>query len=370
MKSNSGGNTQTNLDLKTILQKIYQGRKTIYRAMAIAFVVGVFLVILTPKTYQTKVVLLAESNAKNGGGGLLGQLGSMSNLNVGDLIGLNINSSSNEALTSDLYPDIVKSTPFLLDLLQQKITYPGNGKLMTVAEYLRKYASPSPAGIPGYILGKITGSSKKNPEIKKYTTGVLKLTKQQNDLLKTLKEMITVTVQNQEGKLLKKKSKIFSLTVEAQNPEISALLADSVMNCLKRYVVDYNTRKATKDLEFIKARYDDARQNYYLAQKRLANYSDSNNNVILKSVAVKKERLTREFNLAATIYTSLAQLYEKAKIRVQDHTPVFTVIEPPKVPLRKSAPKTTLILIGLLLVGAFIGFTIELYKIIRDSGWS
>lgn len=364
METKNSANTGEAMDVKTILKKIYMGRRTVYRSMVVSFVLAVFIVIFTPKKYDTKVVLLAESNAKSGASGLLGQLGGgVSDLNLGNLIGLNLNSSANDALTSDLYPDIVKSTPFLLDVLQQKITYPKIHKTLTISEYLKKYSRPSLAGLPGYFIHKIAGTDKNDQEIKKYSKGVLKLTAGQDDLIKALSDMIRVEVQDQGSKLLKQKSKIFSVTVEAQDPVVSALLADSVMNCLKRYVINYNTRKAKKDLDFIKARYLEARQNYYAAQEALADFNDSNNNVILASVNIKRERLQREFSLSAGIYLGLAQLLEKAKIRVQDRTPVFTVIEPPKVPLKKSAPKTTIIIIEMLLVGAFIGFSIELVKI-------
>lgn len=357
-------NTQTGdtMNIKAILKSVYLGRGTIYRSMVIAFSLAVLIVVLSPKEYDTRVVLLAESNAKSGSSGLLGDLGGMSGLNIGNLIGLNLNSSASDALTSDLYPDIVKSTPFLLDILQQKIYYPKIHKTLTISSYLRKYSRPSMAGLAGYLINKIKGE-KNSKEIKKYSKGVLILSKGQNDLLKTLSDMVSVEIQDQGNKILKRKSKIFGVTVEAQDPMISALLADSVMSSLKRYVVNYNTRKATKDLAFIHARYLDARENYYNAQKALADYSDSNNNVILASVNIKKERLKREFELATNVYMGMAKLLEKAKIRVQDRTPVFTVIEPPKVPLKKSAPKTTLIIVEMLLVGAFIGFCIELVKI-------
>lgn len=366
MKDKADTTKNAEMDIKIILKQVYRGRKTIYYALGIAFVLAVFLVMITPRKYDTKVLLLAESNSRSGASGLLGQLGAMSEMNIGSLLGLNMgSSSSNDALTSDLYPEVVKSTPFLLDVLQQKVTDSRNHKTITVSEYLRKYSNPSPAGLPAYLLRKIIGEKDHTGEIKNFQKGVIKLSKGQSDLLKTLDEMIQVEVQSQGNKLLKQKSKIFSVNVEAQDPLVSALLADSVVSCLKRYVVNYNTRKAQKDLNFIKAQFLKAKRNFYAAQKALADYSDSNSNVILASVNIQRERLQKEYNLSASVYTSLARLLEKAKIQVQDHTPVLTVIEPPVVPLKKSAPKTTLIIIEMLLVGGFIGFCIELVKIMR-----
>jgi len=183
----------TDMDIKTILMQVYRGRKTIYYALSIAFALAIILVILTPRKYDTKVVLLAESNARSSTSGLLGQLGSMSGVNIGNLLGLNLgNPSSNEALTSDLYPEVVKSTPFLLDVLQQKIIDSRNHKTMTVEQYLKKYTHPSPAGIPGYILNKMRRKHKNIPDVKHFRKGVIKLSKEQEDLLKTLHDMIQV----------------------------------------------------------------------------------------------------------------------------------------------------------------------------------
>jgi len=356
------------LEIKTILKRVYQGRKTIYRAMTIAFVFGVLLVLLTPRKYETKVVLLAESGSKSSIPGLLGQWGGMSSINIGNLLGLNLGSTSSaDVLTSDLYPEIVKSTPFLLDVMRQKITDSKKHRRVTVETYLKKYTAPSPAGIPGYLLRKILNRTAKADEFNPYEKGVITLSKEQADLLKTLRDMIQVEIQDQGNKLLKQKSKTFSVTVEAQDPLVSALLADSVVSCLKRYVINYNTRKAQKDLKFIQARFLDAQREFYARQKALANYSDSNSNVVLASVRIQKERLQKEYDLAASVYTSLAQLLEKAKIQVQDHTPVLTVIQPPVVPLKKSAPKTTLILLEMILIGAFIGLSIELFKIMKQD---
>lgn len=51
---------------------------------------------------------------------------------------------------------------------------------------------------------------------------------------------------------------------------------------------------------------------------------------------------------------SFLQLVQ-AKMKVQEKTPVFKVMDPAKVPLQKSKPRTSLILLGMLFLGVFIG---------------
>lgn len=354
------------MDLKDVLNRISQGRKTIYISLITAFVLALLIVIVTPRKYTTRVVLLSETAEKGGASGLLGQLGSLSGVNLGDMIGLNLGSSSgSDVLSPELYPDIVSSTPFLLDVMRQTLSNSKGGRAMSVSEYLKQNSRPS---IVGLIVG-IFKSSKENKPLPVFMNGsdqVLHLTQEQTDQLKALSDMIQVSVRKPDDKLMSGKSKIISVAVEAHDPVVSALLADSVVNCLKTYVVNYNTSKAKKDLEFISKQFVRARENYYAAQQRLASFMDSHANVILATVRTEKERLEKENNLYAAVYTSLAQMQEKAKIQVQDHTPVFSVIEPAKVPLKKSAPKTSLIILGMLLVGGFIGVAIEVVKLMLN----
>jgi len=361
-------NPDGEMDIKEVFNSVRQGRKTIYISVGIAFVLSIFIVIFTPKKYNTQIVLLSETNAKNGASNLLGQLGGLSGMNLGNLVGLNMGGSSgSDVLSPDVYPDVVGSTPFLLDVMGQKVTDSKVHKMMTVSEYLNDYSRPSLVGLISRLFKSSNGKSKSILTVKNSRNGVLQLTMAQSDQLKALSEMIQVEVRKSNDKLLSARSKILTVVVEAQDPMVSALLADSVVSCLKRYVVNYNTGKAKKDLDFIKVQFKDARKNYYAAQKKLADFNDSHANVILATINSDRERLQQENNLFASVYTSLAQLMEKAKIRVQERTPVFTIIEPAVVPLRKSAPKTSLIILGMLFVGVFVGLAIELVKIMLNT---
>ncbi len=354
----------TEMTFKDIFLRLKSGKKTIYLSMGIGLIIGILIVLITPKTYSTKVTLLSETQQKSGASNLLGQLGGLSGIDMGSIMGLNIGGSSgSDVLSPDVYPEVIKSTPFLLDVMNQEVTTSKKNKKMPLAEYLIKHTSPSVAGRFFNIFNSNTENN--NPFNTEFipNENVLHLNKTQTDLLKTLEEMIHVSVQKSGDKLLGGRSKILTLSVEAQDPLVSAVLADSVVNTLKEYVINYNTGKAKKDLAFIKKQYNIAKRKYYQAQKKLADFNDSHNNVILATVNSQRERLRKDYTLATTLYTSLARMLEKSKIEVQERTPVFTIIEPAKVPLKKSAPKTTLILLGFIIIGAFVGFSIELVKI-------
>src|ERR1035437_8073214 len=344
------------IDLMEVIKQIWAGRKTVLLFMAAGFLLAVVVVLVTPKQYQTQVKLLAETGSKNGAGGLLGQLGGMSGLNLGGLSGLMGGSSSEDALTPELYPDVVKSTPFLLEVLGKKVTESKHGVTMTVADYLSLYSKSPFSGLTGLFKGKPVAVSFSKAVGSDPSKGLLKLTKDQKDLADGLADIISLSVASSAGGgLTGGGSKVITVSIEVQDPQVSAQLADSVVGCLKNYIISYNTGKAKKDLDFVKARFNEARDRYYATQQALASHNDRNLNVITSSANMSKERLSTENALASNIYNSMAQVMEQAKLKVQDQTPVFTVIEPAKVPLIKSKPKGVIIAMGLMFVGAFVG---------------
>ena len=68
--------------------------------------------------------------------------------------------------------------------------------------------------------------------------------------------------------------------------------------------------------------------------------------------------------LTFNVYNTLAQKLEQDKLRVQEQTPVYTIIEPATVPLKASAPKKMLILVGFIFI-TLAGMTG--YLLIRDK---
>ena len=87
-------------------------------------------------------------------------------------------------------------------------------------------------------------------------------------------------------------------------------------------------------------------QSYHEAQQEYAAYMDRNQNVSLRSAQTQQERLRNEMELAFNVYNQTAQQLQVAKAKVQEDTPVYTVVEAASVPLRASKPSKPMILIG------------------------
>lgn len=359
-KTNSE-NIEEGMDLVELLRKIKAKSKTVYISVLTAFVLAIIIIVLTPEQYKTEISLLAESNSKGAASSLLGSLGSFSGIDMGGLMGFN-GGSGGDALTPDLYPNIVKSTPFLMEILSKTIEEPKSKVEITVALYLSDYTKPAISGIARYLMGRFNRDEDDGLISKNIPGQPLKLSHKQAALVEALSDLIEVDVIKSGGGLTGGESKIINVSIEVQDPVLSAVLAELVVINLKQYIINYNTGKAKKDLEFIGARYLEAREKYYKSQKVLADYDDSNINVILASVRTNRKRLEMENTLASNLYNGLAQKLEQSKIIVQDRTPVFTVIEPAKIPLKKSKPKRSLILISMVFMGGFVGVSIILIK--------
>ena len=115
----------------------------------------------------------------------------------------------------------------------------------------------------------------------------------------------------------------------------------------------------------------ESRSAYYKAQQAYAAFEDGNKNIISASYRTEQERLRNEMTLTFNVYNTLAQKLEQDKLRVQEQTPVYTIIEPATVPLKASSPKKLLILVAFIFL-AFIGgcgyLIIQKYEITPSPG--
>jgi uncharacterized protein involved in exopolysaccharide biosynthesis len=139
-----------------------------------------------------------------------------------------------------------------------------------------------------------------------------------------------------------------------QSPEVSAFIADTVVNYLQAYVINYRTEKARNDLHFAEKMFEEAQNNYYKTQQQYATFLDQNLNVASSLYKTKEQRLESELNLSYSLYNQMAQQLQLAKVKVQDVTPVYSVIQPSVVPLQATSPRKMMIMIGFAFFAAFV----------------
>ncbi|MDR3119711.1 MAG: chain-length determining protein [Mediterranea sp.] len=320
------------IDLIELARKVWAERRLIFKWCGIAVIVGIVVAFSIPREYKTIATLAPESTSKSNTGNM-GALAAMAGINLG-------NSSGEDALSPDLYPDIVKSTPFLTELFDVQVEDMKGTYQTTVYTYLKEHQQAPWWSVVLSAPFKAITLFKDKPEEEGSARNPFKLTSDEASIAQTLSQCIAVTID--------KKTRITTVSVTMQDPLVSATLTDTVLVRLQNYITNYRTTKAKHDLAFTEKLYKEAKADYHAAQKKYADYVDGNQNVILQSRLTEQQRLQNDMLLAYNIYNQVVQQLQMAKVKVQEITPVYAVVQPATVPLRPAKPNKMMILIGFI----------------------
>lgn len=323
---NNHNDEEIEIDLMDLLRKVIGIRKKIYKAAGIGLIIGIIVAISIPKQYTVEVTLSPEMG-NNKGGGLSGLAASFlgSGVSMGD---------GTDALNASLSADIVSSTPFLLELSNMKVPVSGSEKI-SLNSYLDEESSPwwsYVIGFPGMVIGGVKSLFIEDEDesifLDKASQGTIELSKKESQKIESLKKKIVASVD--------KKTSMTSVTATFQDSKVAAVVADSVVKKLQEYIIDYRTSKSKEDCLYLEKLFKERQQEYYVAQKKYADYMDSHDNIILQSVRTEQERLQNDMSLAYQVYSQVASQLQVARAKVQEEKPVFAVVEPAVVPLYPS----------------------------------
>ena len=322
------------IDLMEMALKVWAERKWVIKMCGIAAVVGIIVAFSIPREYSTTVKLAPESAGKSGGG--------MSSLAA--MVGINLSSgSSGDALSPDLYPDIVASTPFLIDLFNVRVQDQKSRIDTTLYTYLEEHQRApwwsailsAPMKVLGWTLSLFREKEEKDGEAQ---LDPFRLTPKEAAIARALSSRITIAVDKKTG--------VTTLSDMMQDPLMSASVTDTELSKLQCRITNYRTNKARHDLAFAEKLYQESKKNYEAAQSKYANFVDANKNIVQLSFRVEQERLQNEVSLAYQNYSQMAQQLQLAKAKVQEITPVYTVVQPASVPLRPTKPNKIMVLVG------------------------
>lgn len=321
-------NDEMEIDLMDILRKIISIRKTLYKAAGVGLVIGLIVALSIPKQYTVKVTLSPEIGGNKSGNEISNLAASFlgNTISSGDGVG---------ALNVSLSSYIVSSTPFLMELLTMEVQNSDN-RVRTLGNYLEEQSSPwwnYVIGLPSMLIGKIkslfTDEMDRGSRKVKQKVTVIELSPAENGKINLLRNCVKATTDS--------KLAITSVSVTLQNPKIAAIVADSVVHKLQEYIINYRISKAVEDCSFLEKLFEERKREYYVIQKKYAEYVDTHDNVILQGVRIEQERLLNDMNLAYQVYSQVANQLQVAKAKVQEEKPVFAVVEPVVVPLYPSS---------------------------------
>ena len=190
------------------------------------------------------------------------------------------------------------------------------------------------------------------------------LPKDQRTVIKYLSETIMVSVDKKTGKT--------QLSLEMQDPLVAYTVMTAVLDNLKNYMSEYRTSKSRQDVANLSKICEERKLEYYAAQQAYAQYTDSNKNIVQNSSKAEGQRLQQEMNLAYQVYSQVATQLEGARVKVQQDKPVFAILKPAVVPLKKAGPSKVKLLIGIAFLAgccaaAWVLFGKDFWKQLKDN---
>lgn len=299
---------------------------------------GIAYALFVREEFVSTGKILPEYQSKAGGLSQFAGIASLAGVDLSSAAG-----GGSDAIRPDLYPDVLKSTPFFLELLKIKVRTKDN-KEMTFSQFYDIFV----------LDNKI---EEKDTKIKFPTSNqYIAVSYQTEKNLKDLRERISAVID--------KKSGLITVTVKLPDPLVATIITDYSMNFLANYLTNYRTEKAKRDLDFLAERLDAAKGKYYNNQAKKAQYSDQNQLSMMKlqTADLQRERIESEYKISSTFYNTLLQKYEEAKLKLQQETPVIKVLEPPVVPNKRSEPKRAVIVILTTFLGGIFGIIFVLIR--------
>ena len=175
------------IDFMRYVRKLYIKRRIIYKATGIGIIIGIIIGFSLPKTYQVNLSISPESGV-TGASGLSG---------IASMFGLGNASTGfgEDALTFNMFPEIVKTNPFALEMLQIPIQTQKGDSIM-LYDYLDTEKRPwwnYVMGAPGMLIGGIKSLFKdEQKDSIKTTIDPFRLTPEQSEKIGMLKSILKV----------------------------------------------------------------------------------------------------------------------------------------------------------------------------------
>lgn len=335
------------IDLLALAKTLWNGRKTVVLTVFIGALLGVAVALLSPKEYTASSVMVPQL-----GGDSQSKLGGLGGLAA--LAGISLDMNQGAELSPMVYPQIVNSIPFQLELMNTPLNFEGHSQPITLFEYYTKYSKSSvlgsikkyTIGLPGVLISAFKGKPAELSLPGDSAQPVL-LSSDQYKVKIVLDAIVSLEVNAKEG----------YLTLSSRLPEalVAAQLTQKAQTLLQQYITEFKIEKAKANLDFIQGRYNETKAEFEKAQVALALTNDRNKNFTSGLPKIETDRLQTKYTIAFGVFQELAKQLEQAKIQVKKETPVFTIVEPVTVPSEKSKPKKAMILAIWIFLGGIVG---------------
>lgn len=337
------------IDIMALVKGLWNGRKTIIICTAVFIVLGLVAALTMKRTYTVSSTMVPQMASRNNSS--LSSLASLAGIDLGM-------TNTGADLSPLVYPQIVSSVPFRLELMNTPLHYAKADTAVSMYTYAKEYAKPGVGfyikkytiGLPFVILGLF---KKEKPEDDMMPGDATEddgpkpivLTKDEEKMIKIIGANVTLAVDKKEGYL--------TLTVNGSEPLQTAELAIAAQTLLQREVTRFRTEKAEDQLKYVEARFQEIKAENESYQTLLATVKDRSKNMPTSRALIEQERIQAKYAVSSAIYSEMAKQLEQAKMQVKRDTPMLTIIKPVTVPRQASNSRAKT-----LIIWTFLGFVL------------
>ena len=312
-------NQNDEIDLIALLKKLYNSRKLIFFTSLIFSMIGVANALLAPIKFNSTTVFIPQN-----------QESSQSSLSgVASLVGINLGGGSyGGEIPPSMYPQVIQSVKFKRLLLDKVIDSNNN---LTLKDFIVEYYS-------------IQETNEEN-------ISDLGMTIKEEKCFAILSDIVDVSVNQKDG----------FITISSEMPlaKYSAIIAKFSRDILQNIIIENKIESARQNLIFSQSQLIEKKKEFDDIYSKLAFFSDSNLNSVNSFVLNEKNKLASEFQIISAVVEEISKQVEQAKIQLKRDTPVFSTIQEAVIPIERSSPKRTQIVIifgfiGIIASSAFV----------------
>lgn len=335
--SDSQKNTHE-IDILALIMSVLREWKTLLKFCIVFGCLGVVVALCVKKTYTASVILAPETSAGSAKLSDISGLASSFGVNLSSISSL---STSDDAITPLIYPNLFASLDFLLPLQEIGVMEKGSDTVMTYERHIFGDKKEKKT-----LLQMVKGIFRKNEVSGSYKESRYVLDYRQERLYRYLSKKV--------GCLTDKKTDIITINVMDHDPLVAAIVADTIQSRLQQYIIDYRTKKARNDYDYYSMLLKTARDEYEEARGEYITFAESHKGVTQKSYMLTDEYLESEMEQKYKIMTQLQVQVNSCIAKIQESTPAFAVIQKSYVPFKASSMSRS----QMVVLAGFIGFVI------------
>ena len=336
------------LDLTVIVPMLLKRWKLYALCMLGAIIFSLIFVFTIPRYYTCKVMLAPEATGNSSMNSILNSFG------------LGESQTTDDAISPNLYPDLMESKDFIVSMFPVEISTMAGELTTTYYDYLLNHnESVWYVRLLGKLLkvlkSKETEVSVSGMKGKAFSPAFI-LSEDQHNIANAISDKIQCDYDRKTG--------VISVTVKDLDPLVCALIADTVSNRLQDFILDYRTKKARNDLEYTRLIYSQTKAEYEESNERYVAAVDANWDLVNETAKARLEALSNDKTLKYQTFSTAAQKLEVAKAKLQEATPVITVLQGASVPQKPAGPKRVFITLALMFVTCFV---CSVYIIVKNQ---